>query len=396
MNIVYVGMVGYEGSAMAIHTRNIAEVLERAGHSVSFLCYAPNKGQKRFSESDHFEYNYIENHIRIPKVCAMEYYLELLTGTTTLHALKKYVKNNRVDMVIFYQTCGEKAVLRFCRKKNVKFIVDRTDWFEASDYDNFFMKVYNKYYVNYCLKVVDKEADGIIAISKFFEDFYKKMGQRTIWLPPVFNIDMKKNSVQRTKAPEELRLVYAGNIGGKKDAISPVIRSILKMNSKDKRVKLDIVGVYEQQLNDEYGEQSWIEEGIVAHGRKTNEETLEIIREADFSILLRQNKLYAKAGFSTKFAESMSNGVPVICTKVDGADSVIDDRLDGVLVPDNEDATIESVLIELLDMESSRILTMKEAAYKKASVLFNQSNYVVPLKEFLEDCYYERTESGVV
>lgn len=386
MNFLYVGMVGFEGTAMAIHTRNIAKMIGQAGHNVSFLCYAPNKKQGRFSGEDQFKYTYIENYISFPKIRAIEYYIELLTGAKTIRALKKYVKNNRVDTIIFYQTCGEKSTINFCKKNNIKFIIDRTDWFEADDYDSIFMKLYQKYYVNHCLKVVDQKADGIISISKFFENYYQTMGQNTIWIPPVFDVDMNLSIARCTCDKIKLRLVYAGNIGGKKDVISPVIRGVLKLNSNEILINMDIIGVSEKELNDELGQQDWVRKGIVAHGKKTNKDTLEIVKRADFSILLRQDKLYAKAGFSTKFAESMCNAVPVICTKVNGADSVIDDRVNGVLVSDNEDATIDGVLTELLNMESSRILAMKEAAYKKAIVLFNQNNYVVPLREFLEDC----------
>ena len=38
--------------------------------------------------------------------------------------------------------------------------------------------------------------------------------------------------------------------------------------------------------------------GIICHGKLSHDETLKIVAKSDFSVLLRENKLYAKAGVS--------------------------------------------------------------------------------------------------
>lgn len=65
--------------------------------------------------------------------------------------------------------------------------------------------------------------------------------------------------------------------------------------------------------------------GINCYGRLSHENTLSIVRKADFSVLMRENKRYAKAGVSTKFVEAMSLAVPSICTAVGGTDAFVTD-----------------------------------------------------------------------
>ena len=125
--------------------------------------------------------------------------------------------------------------------------------------------------------------------------------------------------------------------------------------------------------------------GIQFFGKLPNEDAKKIIKKADFSVLLRQNKKYSKAGFSTKLAESMCLGVPVICTKVGGSDSVIKNMYNGILINDNEHQTLLDILHYVLSLSDEQIIYLKNNAFETALELFSIKSNAKKLKNLLEN-----------
>ena len=381
---LYIGHIGSEGTAMAIHSRNIAQVLAINGYQVSFVCQCVPKGKQEYSKDDKFDYSYTKQYIKIPKLSAVEWMFEELSGIKLFKLFKKRMRQIKPDLVIFYGYSAEKKIVNYCKKNNVEIIVDRTDWFEASDREGLFGLIFTKYVADKSIEKYDYEANGVISISKYFYDFYKAGGQNTIWLPPIFEVAHHDKFKKRSS--EAIRLVYAGSLGGTKDIIDPVVECVFSKFNKEKiRFALNLVGITEEQLNVRFGKHDWKMVGINAYGRVPHDAAERIVSESDFSFLLRQNKRYAKAGFSTKFAESMSNGVPVICTKVSGADVLIDNMKNGILIENNEVSTIEATLNKLLNLTDDEIADMKNAAYDSALKYFDYHAYIEPLRLFIEN-----------
>lgn len=127
-----------------------------------------------------------------------------------------------------------------------------------------------------------------------------------------------------------------------------------------------------------------VQYGINCHGRLSHENTLSIVKKADFSVLMRENKRYAKAGVSTKFVEAMSLAVPSICTAVGGTDAFVSDCVDGFLIKDNSVYEILDKLELIVNMDSSEILQMKLNALNKAKHVFSEDQYFEVTKLFLK------------
>ena len=109
------------------------------------------------------------------------------------------------------------------------------------------------------------------------------------------------------------------------------------------------------------------------------------MKNADFSFLFRYNKRYAKAGFSTKFVECMSFGVPMICNRIGGTDSIIEDNVDGFVLENIDDGNLDIFLKKLYLLDKRKILNMKKAAFAKAQKMFTPENHKNDLKEFLDN-----------
>ena len=381
-NVIYIGHIGEDGTAMALHTRNIACLLENLGYKVTFVCKNVRQPEKQYGKLDQFEYHYTNQYLKLPKIRTIEWMIEEVAALKLMRLFKKINSIKRASFVIFYGYSGEKHIINYCHRHGIKVVIDRTDWFEPDDSDNAFGRLFTKFIANKCVEKHDFLADGVISISRFFENHYKNGGQQTIFIPPLMQNIVLAQDISPADLP--IRLVYAGSLGGNKDSIEPVIECLINsFNREDVQFKLSLVGIDERQLNKSFGEHDWRKFGIYAFGKISHTEAESIVANSDFSFLLRQNKRYAKAGFSTKFAESLSMGVPVICTCVGGADQMITDMENGVLVQDNSIQSIQSALKKVLTLSEEQRNQMKLEAQTLAMNAFHPDLYKQTLASFL-------------
>ena len=123
--------------------------------------------------------------------------------------------------------------------------------------------------------------------------------------------------------------------------------------------------------------------GIFAHGRVLRDKALEIVKKSDFGILFRHNKRYAKAGFSTKFAECMSLGVPMLCNAIGGCDSMIKNGHNGFLTKTSDMNEILEVLEQILSMPEESIVALKQQTRKFALEHFAPDSYIEQVKQLI-------------
>ena len=381
MNIAYIGNIGAEGTAMAIHAQNIANLLVELGHDVSFICSEPGFDKKKINGNEKYSYTYVKRNFEFPIVRSLEYRIELVKGNNLTSLLKAMNKKNRFDMVILYGYTGEKNIINYCKQNGILIIADRVDWFEKEDLNNtIFNRWFQKNMIDKSMMKLDKDLNGVISISPYLDRHYKNMNVNSIWMPPIFSDFDEKLSFDLCNP---LVLVYAGNLGGNKDVIKPVIQALKIINQDEVNIRLDLVGISEEQIIKEFDDLNTEKIGITAYGFVPHAEAQKIISNADFGLLLRHNKRYAKAGFSTKFSECMSNGVPMICTSVGGADTIIDNYVDGILLHDNQVDTIVETLLDIIRMPNEKIISMKKSAYKKANNTFKSTVYYEKMQKFL-------------
>lgn len=381
--ILYIGNIGTPNTALTIHAQNIAHLFYKLGYHTTFICNKEKNGSVIKEKSEVYEYYYTKKYINLPKISIIEYLFDEITGWKYKKILYAKVKEKKPELILMYGYAGERWVIKYCHKNKIPFLIERVDWFEKDDRSGFIGKEIIQRYIDNCITKKDKLVNGIIVISKYFENYYNKLNKITVFIPPIFEFDLEKK-INRFNDNNKIRLVYAGNLAGNKDQILPALQAIKRINKDKIQVSIDIIGPTMKEIEEVTLQNDWDKYGIKAYGRMENKETQAIIEKADFSLLLRQDKRYARAGFSTKFVESMCLGVPVICTKVGGADMTITNMVDGVHLKDNKIDTIENILQCLLNKNSEEILQMKKNAYKKACEIFYMENYIEKLKFFIE------------
>ena len=84
--------------------------------------------------------------------------------------------------------------------------------------------------------------DGVIAISRYLYDYYKKY-TNTILVPPTVDLTAGKWNRQRElSAGDKIKLVYAGSAGfGVKDRLDTIAKAIVKFPN----MQFDVIGMTE-------------------------------------------------------------------------------------------------------------------------------------------------------
>ena len=386
--ILYVGQIAIEGSASCTHVRNRARFFNNIGYEVYGLSECPKNECDKVEDTDFLKYVYMKPFHGKGKVRGAGWIADQFLGIHTYNEIIRALKFISPDIIILYELNSivvEERIRAYCEKHNIRLIIEVTEWMEVENRKEIATRgiVWQK---DIQKRYIDKRCGNIIAISEFLYEHYRNQGCNVIRLPPLVYDFADKDQVFRDRDAVKLRqvkLVFAGTTDFK-DYLEPMLKAIRKINNNEIKIIFDVVGPSPDAIERMLECSSPTQYGINCYGHLSHENTLSIVREADFSVLMRENKRYAKAGVSTKFVEAMSLAVPSICTAVGGTDAFVTDGVDGVLIKDNSVHEVLDKLVQITNMDSSKILQMKLNALNTAKQVFSEGQYYNVAKCFLE------------
>ena len=99
---------------------------------------------------------------------------------------------------------------------------------------------------------------------------------------------------------------------------------------------------------------------ICFKGRKSHLEAINEIKDADFSIFLRDDNLINKAGFPTKFAESITCNTPVLTNASSNIQDYLKEGELGYLLDTSTDQKLDASLRSALSINDVKIKYMKK------------------------------------
>lgn len=403
--IIYVSRAGLPIDAPGIRIKQIGNLLESIGYQIHYICNRRIGHDEEFAGFDkailtpelclnqneiHFQYgNKIYSYLkpfRGGKINALRETIEIITAARVYRRVKSYCVQEKPAVIILYNDVYglTKKLSAFCKKNHIRLIADVTEWYEKRENASFGEKLVIGL-TNRRIQKLDRKLDGIIAVSRFFEDYYREQGANCIWIPPLMDIksSFKPQKYEYDIKKPSINFVYAGSPGSK-DILAPFMEALVDANRVKRRFRLDIIGIDEDYFTKINVGKS-LSNGVYAHGRMSHEQTMEYIRHADFGILFRKNERYAKAGFSTKFAECMSCGVPMMCNYVGGTDILIRDGENGILTKSYAKYELREALERISGMDENKLLSMKVAAYADACQYFSAENSRDRLKELISN-----------
>ena len=386
--ILYVGQIAIEGSASCTHIRNRARFFNNIGYEVYGLSECPKNECDKVEDTDFLKYVYMKPFHGKGKVRGAGWIADQFLGIHTYNEIIRALKFISPDIIILYELNSivvEERIRAYCKKHNIRLIIEVTEWMEVENRKEIATRgiVWQK---DIQKRYIDKRCGNIIAISEFLYEHYRNQGCNVIKLPPLVYDFADKDQIFRDRDVVKLhqvKLVFAGTTDFK-DYLEPMLKAIRKINNNEIKIIFDVVGPSPDAIESMLECSSPTQYGINCYGRLSHENTLSIVRKADFSVLMRENKRYAKAGVSTKFVEAMSLAVPSICTAVGGTDAFVSDGVDGILIKDNSVHEVLDKLVQIVNMDSSKILQMKLNALNTAKQVFSEGQYYNVAKCFLE------------
>ena len=386
--ILYIGQIAIEGSASCTHVRNRARFFNNIGYEVYGLSECPKNECDKVEDTDFLKYVYMKPFHGKGKVRGAGWIADQFLGIHTYNEIIRALKFISPDIIILYELNSivvEERIRAYCKKHNIRLIIEVTEWMEVENRKEIATRgiVWQK---DIQKRYIDKRCGNIIAISEFLYEHYRNQGCNVIKLPPLVYDFADKDQIFRDRDVVKLhqvKLVFAGTTDFK-DYLEPMLKAIRKRNNNEIKIIFDVVGPSPDAIESMLECSSPTQYGINCYGRLSHENTLSIVRKADFSVLMRENKRYAKAGVSTKFVEAMSLAVPSICTAVGGTDAFVSDGVDGILIKDNSVHEVLDKLVQIVNMDSSKILQMKLNALNTAKQVFSEGQYYNIAKCFLE------------
>ena len=197
------------------------------------------------------------------------------------------------------------------------------------------------------MRIVHKKLDGVICISRYLEDYYRKHTKTVIIPPLVDKADLKWSLMDRENG--SLHFLYSGSPGYQKDRLDKIISAVCDCAG---HCDLTIIGLSEREYLLRYPKERNRVRMLAASGklkflgRLPHKVTLDYLKRANFSIFFRTRTRTTMAGFPTKFVESISCAVPVITTDTSDLNQYIHDGLNGLLLPQDR---FSDALCELID-----------------------------------------------
>ena len=182
----------------------------------------------------------------------------------------------------------------------------------------------------------------------------------------------------------KLNLVYAGSPGITKDKLKFFIESLYECKEVAD-FSLNIIGISKEQYTATFKELkpilNQLGDKIVFHGRISHVDSLRYVMMSDFSVFFRDDTRTTKAGFPTKFVESISCGTPVITTRNGDLEQFIFEGENGYFVDLMDKKNVLLVLRKVFGLKKEDISRMRKKC--KESNNFHYENYRNEISQFL-------------
>lgn len=371
------------GDAGAIRQHAMAKILKALGYDVTVVGYGSYTG-KKLNEYEGIKYISLKAKSE-NKFIRIIY--RFLFGFRAVRYIKKQIKNPSVIMLVDTLPYAWKLIEGFGVKNNIKLIHDSVEWYSPEEFSN------GEKNVQYILKektntkIINKNWN-VVAISKFLEAHFKNIAKDVVRVPVVMDTESILFEIEKKQISQKTRFVYVG-APGRKDYLKEIIESFELLEKQYKEMcELHIVGVTEKELVKACGVKETTLENLKglfsAYGRLPHSEAVRWVREADFTLLLRDSDLrYAKAGFPTKIVESLSCGTPPVCNFSSDLDIYLKDGENAFISHGHKPEDLKNALIKAISCSLEQKNEMRKSARRTAEENFDYKNYIDTFKGLL-------------
>ncbi len=385
--IVYIGgFILPDKNAAAHRVLNNGLILKELGYNVVYLGKDKEIHSGNIKKINSQEINFEFNAESYPNSTLD--WIKHLSSVKNVVSIVESEKNVEAIIAYNYPSLSLLRLKRYCKKKNIKIYSDCTEW--SINKPAVSLKDYVKNIdTNFRMRFVHSKLNGLIAISRYLEEFYRPRMSNVIYMPPLVDKKSVKWNISNKDLIEErnvIRIIYAGSPGnGLKDRLDLIINSIQKVNREKsvRQIQFTVVGLTEEQYLESFEISDYETDlNIVFKGRLPHLDTLSLIKRSDFSLFVREDNIVNKAGFPTKFVESFTCGTPVITNLSSNIRDYISEGENAFIINSIKDSSLEKLLSEILELNKGEITKMKDSCAKVND--FDYNNYINEFNNFLK------------
>lgn len=381
--LAYVGPFHYpEGGAAARRVLGMAQSLSIAGYDVVIASGAgdalADDGTLHVQESG-IAYGLLAERVAEHWPRPLRRFRYALMGKRTVDWLAS--RPTPPQAVILYSgyTPYLWRLLPWCRRNRIPLLFDAVEWYEPSQPLGYLTSPY-QWNIEWAMRRLIPQVDGVIAISRYLAAYYRARGLPVAIVPPTTSTIRSGD----WRPDAQLRLCYAGNPGGSKDDLPAILRSIAGLAAAGAPIHLTVAGPDHATIMAMLDQPAtrqlpWLR----AAGSLSHEHVRQLVGRMDFSILARPQCRTSRAGFPTKFVESLASGTPVIANLTSDLSLYLRDSETGLVCDSNTDASITATLQRALGLDAEVRMQMRSACLAQAREAFCPKNYVHGLRALI-------------
>ncbi|MFO1522791.1 MAG: glycosyltransferase [Kiritimatiellia bacterium] len=290
-----------------------------------------------------------------------------------------------------------------CRRMGIPVVADATEWY-SSDGGSPLFRLLKWADTTARMRWVHPRCDGVIATSRYLHRFYATRIRHVVEIPTLCDADALGAIPPAADAGngDEVRMVYAGSpfdirrLDRKrncvKDRLDAVIGVLARVAARAPAFRLDVFGLTQENYLLAFpGHTDALEllaGRLIFHGRRPHADIVGWIKRADFTIFLRSESRVTLAGFPTKFAESLTAGIPVITNPLENILPYLRDGYNGFALPIEAGPEQEELLIGILSVSPERRAALRENC--RSDLMLDYRSLAAPVGAFLKSVTGER------
>jgi len=229
--------------------------------------------------------------------------------------------------------------------------------------------------------------DGLLTISTALVSHYERYSHRIFRLPILSSADNQPDFGPRSfDSTVPFRLAFAGYVGIRKEGIDLLLRAVAVLRDHFDNFVLDLYGFIpppdRQTILERLPAELGLEGKVVYHGMLEQEEVAHRLAQSHLLLLPRPSNPQTDYGFSTKLAEYMVSGVPVLATEVSDNSLYLVDGENCHLVSPGSATLFGAKLIQIVDGYRDNAERIARNAWDTARRDFHYSVHAKSLERF--------------
>ncbi|MBQ8632500.1 MAG: glycosyltransferase [Lachnospiraceae bacterium] len=259
----------------------------------------------------------------------------------------------------------------FCKKEGINFVADIMDWFiPGNDIISLIKQIDTALRIHLIYPKIERK----ICICTNFAKKYKSTKYMQI-IPGTVDINDSKWPVSSCRLEENfVNLIFAGQPGKKckKEKIDWVIRAMYNVDT-NRKLNLYLLGVEEGIFKKENPKLCKYIEKINIHfiGKVDHLKCIEMISNADFSLVVRAKNRLSEYGFSTKISEAFACGTAVLATDTSDVKLYVKNTING-FVCNSSYVGVECMIKQILKLSREEIRSMNEKVRENNKLIFSE------------------------